>query len=175
MLGSFAAEGGVLAVAPSWNLPSENPDRIVRMRPFLELPKQAGLPSWLDGRHPLYLTEDNRLVDDEGEILNKATFIQTREELGARILTNSRGKVAQALGFSGGGAAGIIIAVKVSRYSKNCGYPLSALTDDLDWRSPPLASPPPPPFLRTQDRVPVHVLPVFPWLEVLACLAPCPT
>ena len=27
------------------------------------------------------------------------------EELGARILTNSRGKVAQALGFSGGGAA----------------------------------------------------------------------
>lgn len=28
------------------------------MRTFLELPKQAGLPAWLDGRHSLYLTEE---------------------------------------------------------------------------------------------------------------------
>ena len=41
-----------------------------------------------------------------------------REELGARILTNSHGKVAQALGFSGGGAAGIVRAIRVSRYPK---------------------------------------------------------
>lgn len=41
-----------------------------------------------------------------------------REELGARILTNSRGKVAKALGFSGGGAAGIVRAVKITRYPK---------------------------------------------------------
>ena len=88
------------------------------MRTFLELPKQAGLPSWLDGRHPLYLTEDGRLVDEDGKVLDRDTFMRMREELGARILTNSRGKVAQALGFSGGGAAGIVRAVKVSRYPK---------------------------------------------------------
>ena len=55
------------------------------MRTFLELPKQAGLPSWLDGRHPLYLTEDGRLADEDGEVLDRTTFIQMREELGARI------------------------------------------------------------------------------------------
>ena len=93
------------------------------MRTFLELPKQAGLPSWLDGRHPLYLTEDGRLADEDGEVLDRTTFIQMREELGARILTNPRGKVAHALGFSGGGAAGIVRAVKVSRYPKTVGIP----------------------------------------------------
>lgn len=77
------------------------------MRTFLELPKQAGLPTWLDGRHPLYLTEDGRLVDEDGEVLDRDTFIQMREELGATILTNSRGKVAQALGFSGGGVTAL--------------------------------------------------------------------
>ena len=75
------------------------------------------LPSWLDGRHPLYLTEDGRLIDEDGEILDRETFIRMREELGERILTNARGKVAQALGFSRG-AAGIVRAVKVSRYPK---------------------------------------------------------
>jgi hypothetical protein len=84
-------------------------------RTFLELPKQPRLPSFLDGRHPLSLTEDGRLV---GEVLDQATFIRMREELGARILTNARSKVAQALGFSGGGAAGIVRAVKVSHYPK---------------------------------------------------------
>jgi hypothetical protein len=39
------------------------------MRTFLELPKQAGLPSWLDGRQPLFLTEDGRVVDEDGDIL----------------------------------------------------------------------------------------------------------
>jgi hypothetical protein len=88
------------------------------MRAFLEPPKQASLPSWLDGRHPLYLIEDGRLVDEDGEILDRATFIQMREELGAWILANSRGKVAQALGFSGGAAGGIVRAVKITRYPK---------------------------------------------------------
>jgi hypothetical protein len=37
------------------------------MRTFLELPKQAGLPSWLDGPPPLFLTEDGRLIDEDGE------------------------------------------------------------------------------------------------------------
>ena len=68
---------------------------------FLEPPQQARLPSWLDGRHPLYLTEDRRLIDEDAEALDRETFIRMREELGARILTNARGKVAQALGFSG--------------------------------------------------------------------------
>jgi hypothetical protein len=31
------------------------------MRTLLELPKQAGLPAWLDGRHRLFLAEDGRL------------------------------------------------------------------------------------------------------------------
>ena len=70
--------------------------------PSLMCQKQAGLPSWFDGRHPLYLTGDGKLVDEDGDILDRNTFIQMREELGARILTNSRGKVAHALGFSGG-------------------------------------------------------------------------
>ena len=43
------------------------------MRVVLELPKQAGLPSWLDGRHPLYLIEDGRLVDEDGEVLDRKT------------------------------------------------------------------------------------------------------
>ena len=86
------------------------------MRTFLELPKATGAPAWLDGRHPLFLTEDGKLVDEDGEVLDRDTFIRMREELGARILTNARGKVAQALGFAGGGAAGIVRAVKVSRY-----------------------------------------------------------
>ncbi len=64
------------------------------MRTFLGLSRQAGLLAWLGGRHPLCLTEDGRLVDEDGEILDRATFIRMREELGARILTNSRGKVA---------------------------------------------------------------------------------
>ena len=64
------------------------------------------------------LTEDGRLVDEDGEVLDQRTFIRMREELEARILTNSRGKVAQALGFSAGGAAGIVRAVKVSRFPK---------------------------------------------------------
>jgi hypothetical protein len=98
---------------------AKDPNRIVLMRTFLELPKQAGLPSWLDGRHPLYLTGDGRLVDEDGEVLDRPTFIQMREELGARILTNARGKVAQALGFPNGSAAGIVRAVKVSRYPAN--------------------------------------------------------
>jgi hypothetical protein len=93
------------------------------MRTFRELPKQAGLPTWLDGRHPLYLTEDGRLVDEDGEVLDRPTFIQIREELGARILPNAPGKVAEALGFSGGGTAGIVRAVKVSRYPKTAGVP----------------------------------------------------
>jgi hypothetical protein len=88
------------------------------MRTFLELPKQAGLPSWLDGRQPLFLTEDGRVVDEDGDVLDRGTFIRMREDLGARILTNARCKVAQALGFSDGGAAGIVRAVKVSRYPK---------------------------------------------------------
>ena len=78
------------------------------MRTFLELPQQPSLPSRLDGRHPLFLTDDGRLVDEDGEVLDRPTFIRMREELGARILTNARGKVARALGFSGGGAAGIV-------------------------------------------------------------------
>ena len=69
------------------------------MRTFLDVPKQAGLPAWLDGCHPLFLAEDGRLVDEDGEVLDRDTFIRMREELGARILTNARGKVAQALGF----------------------------------------------------------------------------
>ena len=109
------------------------------MRTFLELPKQVGLPAWLDGRHSLYLTEEGGLVDGDGEALDRDTFIRMREELGARILTNAPGKVAKALGFRAG------------MPPASCG-----------------------PFLRTQDRVPIHVFPVFPWLEVLACLAPCP-
>ena len=96
-------------------------NRIVLMQTFLELPKQAGLPTWLDGRHPLYLTEDGRLVDEDGEVLDRDTFIQMREELGARILGNAPGKVTQVLGFSGGGAAGIVRAVKVSRYPATAG------------------------------------------------------
>ena len=78
------------------------------MRTFLELPKQAGLPAWLDGRHSLYLTEEGGLVDGDGEALDRDTFIRMREELGARILTNALGKVAKALGFPGGDAAGIV-------------------------------------------------------------------
>ena len=73
--------------------------RIILMRTFLELPRQPGLPSWLDGRHPLRLSDEGKLVDEDGEVLDMDTFIQMREELGARILTNARGKVAQALGF----------------------------------------------------------------------------
>ena len=57
-------------------------------------------------------------MDEDGEVLDQGTFIRMREELGARILTNARGKVAQALGFSGGGAAGIVRAVKITRYPK---------------------------------------------------------
>ena len=63
------------------------------------MPKQAELPAQLDGRRPLFLAEDGRLVDEDGEVLDRDTFIRMREELGARILTNARGKVAQALGF----------------------------------------------------------------------------
>src|SRR5262245_42962570 len=48
LLGSFRAEGGVLAVAPPWNLPIRKPNRILLMRTFVELPKQAGLSAWLD-------------------------------------------------------------------------------------------------------------------------------
>ena len=82
------------------------------MRAFLEFPKQPGLPSWLDGRHPLFLTDAGRLVDEDDEVLDRPTFIRMRDELGARILTNARGKVAQALGFSGSGAAGIVRALR---------------------------------------------------------------
>ncbi len=98
--------------------PAFHPNRIVLMRTFLELPKQAGLPAWLDGRHSLYLTEEGGLVDGDGEALDRDTFIRMREELGARILTNAPGKVAKALGFPGGDAAGIVRAVRVSRYPK---------------------------------------------------------
>jgi hypothetical protein len=88
------------------------------MRAYLELPRQPNLPLWLDGRHPLRLAEDGTLVDEDNEVLDQATFIRMRDEFRARILTNSPGKVAQALGFSGGGAAGIGRAVKITRYPK---------------------------------------------------------
>ena len=42
------------------NLPSERSDSNYPHATFLELPKQAGLPSWLDGCHPLFLTEDGQ-------------------------------------------------------------------------------------------------------------------
>ena len=82
------------------------------MRTLLKLPKQAGLPAWLDGA--------GRLVDQDGEVLDKYTFIRMREELGAKILTNARGKVTKALGFSRGGAAGIVRAVEVPRFRGRC-------------------------------------------------------
>ena len=88
------------------------------MRACLEFGPYCGLPAWLNGRHPLYLTAEGRLVDEDGEPLDKETFVRFRDELSARILTNSPGKVAQALGFSGGGAAGIERAVRISRYPK---------------------------------------------------------
>ena len=71
------------------------------MRTFLELPKQAGLPQWLAGRHPLFLTEDGRVVDEDGDILDRDTFVRMHKELGARILLTLAVRVAQALGFSG--------------------------------------------------------------------------
>ena len=53
-------------------------------RTFLELPKQPSLPLFLDGCHPLSLTEDGRLVDEEvplrnamnedGEVLDQGTY-----------------------------------------------------------------------------------------------------
>jgi hypothetical protein len=49
------------------------------MRMSLELPKHAGLPAWLDGRHPLFLTEDGRLVDEDGEVLNREKRAEGRE------------------------------------------------------------------------------------------------
>ena len=72
MLGSFAAKGGVLAVATRLGTCQANGlIKLSGMRTFLELPKQPGLPAWLDGRHPLYLTEDGKLVDEDGEVLDK--------------------------------------------------------------------------------------------------------
>jgi hypothetical protein len=43
-------------------------------RTFLELPKQPSLPLFLDGCHPLSLTEDGRLVDEDGEVLDQGTY-----------------------------------------------------------------------------------------------------
>ena len=88
------------------------------MRAYLEFGPYCGLPAGMTGRHPLYLTADGRLADEDNEVLDQATFISFREELKARILTNSPGKVIQALGFSDGGAAGIERAVRISRYPK---------------------------------------------------------
>jgi hypothetical protein len=96
----------------------KDPNRMSSYGPSWNYPKQAGLPAWLDGRHPLFLTENGRLIDEDGEVLDRETFIRMREELGARILTNARGKVAQVLGFSGGAAGGIVRAVKITRYPK---------------------------------------------------------
>jgi hypothetical protein len=45
----------------------------------LELPKHAGLPAWLDGRRPLFLTEDGRLVDEDGEVLDREKRAEGRE------------------------------------------------------------------------------------------------
>ena len=62
------------------------------MQTFLELPKQAGPPSWLDGRHPLFLTEDGKLVDEDGELQNReitaqiVTFVpESREQFHGRV------------------------------------------------------------------------------------------
>ena len=88
------------------------------MRAYLELPKFVGLPSFLEGRHPLHLTANGQLADADGELLDGDTFVRFRDELSARILTNSPGKVAQALGFSDGCAPGVERAVKVSCYPK---------------------------------------------------------
>ena len=90
-----------------WNLAKRKARiELSGMRAYLEFGPYCGLPAWLTGRHPLYLTEDGRLVDEDGEVLDRDTFVRFRAELGARILTNSRGKVAAALGFSDGGVAG---------------------------------------------------------------------
>jgi hypothetical protein len=65
------------------------------MRTFLDLLKQNGLPPWMDGRHPQYLTESvdgaSVLMGEDGGVLDRETFLRMRDELDARILTNEPG------------------------------------------------------------------------------------
>jgi Polysaccharide biosynthesis protein len=54
--------GMALVVAVTFLLDGLN---VVQNALLQKLPKQPGLPSWLDGRHPLYMTEDGRLIDED--------------------------------------------------------------------------------------------------------------
>ena len=54
-------------IAPVGDLPSERSESNC---PQPDLPG-AGLPSWLDARHPLFLTDGGRFVDQDGEPLDR--------------------------------------------------------------------------------------------------------
>jgi hypothetical protein len=106
------------ALAP-WSLPGESSESNCPQANLPGPPQASGAacvarwaPSPLPGR--------GRQAYRRGqEVLDRDTLIRMREQLGARILTNSHGKVARVLGFLGGGAAGIVRAVKVSRDPAN--------------------------------------------------------
>jgi hypothetical protein len=79
------------------------------MKIILEVPRQAGIPAHLVGRHRLRFTTDPSssyglgvLLDKDDEVLGGAQFTVLRNTLGARILTNDVRGVTSALGLPRG-------------------------------------------------------------------------
>jgi hypothetical protein len=77
------------------------------MKIILDVPRQAGIPAHLVGRHRLRFTTEHPLssyglgvlLDKDDEVLGGAQFTVLRNTLGARILTSDVRKVTSALGL----------------------------------------------------------------------------
>jgi hypothetical protein len=77
------------------------------MKIILEVPRQAGVPAHLVGRHRLRFTTEHPsssyglgvLLDKDDEVLGGGQFTVLRNTLGARILTSDVRKVTSALGL----------------------------------------------------------------------------
>jgi hypothetical protein len=80
------------------------------MKIILEVPRQAGIPVHLVGRHRLRFTTEHPsssyglgvILDKDDEVLGGAQFTVLRNTLGARILTNDVPGVTSALGLPRG-------------------------------------------------------------------------